>query len=157
MAEFPHSYNIHRIVLYGDLYAHRLTKNVNKILWADVARGAQVFLENLKPQNFSEFVNSPLWHNSHLLFQYRQDLSNKGYRLIKDILDTHGDLLSLDDIHKKCLKINHLDYKTLRFNFRNIKQTIKKSIEPYGPEIPNILLIIGVASKGCANTYKHFF
>ena len=34
---------------------------------------------------------------------------------------------------------------------------MKKPIESYGPEILNILSIIGIASKGCANTYTRFF
>ena len=92
-AELPHTYNIHRIVLYGDLYAHRLAKNVNNKFLADVARRAEVFLENLTPKiSVNKFVNSPLWHDSHLSFQYRQDRANKGYCLIKDILDKQGDL-----------------------------------------------------------------
>ena len=76
----------------------------NKLL-ADVARRAEVFLENLTPKiSVNKFVNSPLWHESHLSFQYRQDWANKGYRLIKDILNKQGDLMSLEDIHKKISK-----------------------------------------------------
>ena len=54
------------------------------------------------------------------------------------------------------LKINHWTTRH-RFNFRNIKQNMKKPIKTYSPEILNILSIIGITSKGCANTYKRFF
>ena len=90
------------------------------------ARGAQVFLQNLKPTNFTGFVYSPLWHNSHLSFQYRQDWTNKGYRLMKDILNTQGDLISLGCEKDVQTPINVFSLRTtslfLKFNLNG--QTI---------------------------------
>ena len=121
-----------------------------------MAHGACEILK-LEPRYLTEFHNSPLWYNSHLHFQYRHDWANKGYRLIKYILDKNGNLMSLTELQGKDLKLNHLDYETLGFNFRNAKQTSKIPLKTNGPDIPYILAIIGIASKGCANTYKRFF
>ena len=155
-AEFTHAYDIQKIVLYGDIYADRKANNLENKFWADVLSGAWESLK-LEPRNSTEFHNSPLWYNSHLNFQYRHDCANKGYRLIKYILDKNSNLMSLTELQGRNLKMNHLDYDTLEFNFRNAKQTSKISLKTYGPDIPYILAIIGIAAKGCANTYKRFF
>ena len=153
-AEFPHIYNIQKIVLFGDNYAESLSKNVKNKFWADVAKGAFDLLRKSKPNNTIELHNAPIWYNSSLSFQFRKEWASKGYFLIKDILDEEGALLTLNDLQTRELKINFLDYITLKLNFQKMKGTFKNVEKKFGPDIPTILSKIGIASKGCANTYK---
>ena len=49
-----------------------------------------------------------------------------------------------------------MDDFTLKLDLENIKISGTSSKKDFfGPDIPNILSIIGLVSKGCANTYKH--
>ena len=70
----------------------------------------------------------PLWYNSSLAFKFRKEWANKGYFLIKDILDEEGALLTLNDLQTRDLKINFLDYITLKFNFQKMKGTCAVTI-----------------------------
>ena len=116
-----------------------------------MAKGAFDLLRKLKPNNTIELHNAPFWYNSSLAFQFKKEWAGKGYFLIKDILDEEGALLTLNDLQTRDLKINFLDYITLKLNFQKMKGTYR-NVEKNGPEIPTILSKIGIASKG--NTYK---
>ena len=37
--------------------------------------------------------------------------------MIKDIIDSDGELPMLTELHERTLKSNHLDYETLRFYY----------------------------------------
>ena len=153
-AEFPIRYNIHKLVLYGDRYAEIVAKRVKNKFWADVAKGAQMLLVTFDINNMMDLHRSPLWYNSTLPLQFRSEWAQKGYMLIKDILNARGFLLTLDELHNRNLKINYLDYETLKFNFQKMKWTMQEIDKTIGPAIPRILDTIGISSTGCSNTYK---
>ena len=48
-AEFAHASNIHKIVIYGDLFAKKLSISIRNKFWADVAYGAHKLLEVSTP------------------------------------------------------------------------------------------------------------
>ena len=59
----------------------------------------------------------PLWFNSSLNFEYRKKWKELGYQLVGDILNREGELLSLEDMRKRNLKINFLDYFEIKIFF----------------------------------------
>ena len=97
LAEFPHKHNIHKIILHGDDYTDKISKSVK---WSDVAHGA---CRLQKFQNRNAYQNR-ITHNSKLSLQFRHDWVNRGYRLIKDILNIEGELMTITELHKKALK-----------------------------------------------------
>ena len=152
-AEFPYNSNIHKLILYGDIYAYKLSQNIGNRFRADVASSACKLLKQ-GPKSTTDLHNPPpLWFNSSLEFPFRKEWAKKGYHLIRDISNDDLELLMLTESQEKTLKINHLDYETLKFNYNRSKSNRKNMIKFMGPMIPNILSIIGTTSKGCANTY----
>ena len=141
-------------MLYGDRYAEIVAKRVKNKFWADVAKGAQRLLVTFDINNMMDLHRSPLWYNSTLPLQFRSEWAQKGYMLIKDILNARGFLLTLDELHNRNLNINYLDYETLKFNFQKMKSTLQEIDKTIGPAIPRILDTIGISSTGCSNTYK---
>ena len=104
-AKLAHIFSIHKIVSFGDLFSKKLSENIQNRFWANVAYGAFKLLELSKPKNSLEFLNTPLWHNSHLRLQYRKEWLNKGYLCIRYIVDTEGDLFTRQQLREKGLKI----------------------------------------------------
>ena len=154
-AELAHIFSIHKILSFGDLFSKKLSENIQNRFWANVAYGAFKLLELSKPKNSLEFLNTPLWHNSHLRLQYRKEWLNKGYLCISDIVDTEGDLFTRQQLREKGLEVNFLEYFSLNHNIQNLRTPAQHmGGEYHGPKIPNILNIIGLLTKGCANIYK---
>ena len=84
--------------------------------WTDVANSAFKLLKQ-SPKTTTEQHNSPLWFYSNLAFPFRREWASKGYFMIKDIIDSDGELPMLTELHERTLKSNHLDYETLRFYY----------------------------------------
>ena len=100
-----------------------MSKKVKNKFGADVAKGGQ---KNYNQRiHLNSTLNSPVWYNITLAFQYRKDRANTGYWLIKDLLDEEGRLLALDEFVVRGLKLNYLDYITLKLNFQKTKVTFQ--------------------------------
>ena len=101
-----------------DSHCSKGERNAKLKFSVDVAKGAFDLLRKLKPNDTIELHNAPLWYNSSLAFQSKKEWAAKGYFLIKDILDEEGALLTLNDLQTRDLKINFLDYITLKIIFK---------------------------------------
>ena len=94
----------------------------------------------------------PLWHNSRVQFEYRQDWEKKGYQILGDILNKDGILMSIQELINKGLKINFLDH----FNLKKRVNDLQIAQQPVsnGPHIPRVLFEVGMAEKGCSRIYN---
>ena len=150
-SEFAHASNIHKIVIYGDLFAEKLSISICNKFWADVAYGAHKLLEVSTPKCVSEFLNTPLWHNSRINLQYRREWADRGFLHIGDIVETHCELLPNRDMQARGLFLNFVEYFSLKqkINILNLSGRFMKT-DCCGPAIPNIMIKI----KGSSNIYN---
>ena len=102
------------------------------------------FAGNLKVRNTIQLHWMPLWFKSSLNFEYRKKWKELGYQLVGDILNREGELLSLEDMRKRNLKINFLDYFEIKNIFFEIQDAMGNRAPIYGPYIPRILFEIGL-------------
>ena len=109
---FPIHFNIHKLILYGDEFARRVSRNTRNQFGSDVAECVYKFLQCLKIKNTYDLYNTPLWHNSVLNLQYRSEWSPNGFTVIKDILNEQGRLLTMAELSNMNLRINFLEYET---------------------------------------------
>ena len=108
-AVFPIHFNIHKLILYGDEFARRISKNTRNKFWADVAGSVLNFLNCQKIKNIHDLHNTPLWHNSLLNLQYRNAWFKKGIRIVKDLLNEEGTLYTMAELSDLNLRINFLE------------------------------------------------
>ena len=153
-AVFPIHFNIHILILYGNEFARRVSRNTGNQFWSDVAECVYKFLQCLKIKNTYDLHNTPLWHNSVLNLQYRSEWSRNGFTVIKDILNEEGKLFTMAELSNMNLRINFLEYETLKFNYQQMSAPFEIVNKTLGPEVPLILSKIGFMSSGCSNTYK---
>ena len=92
-------FNIQKLIIYGDNFADYTFKNMKNKFWANVAECARDFIKNIKVKNTHELHNSPLWHNSSINLQFRNEWANKGVNLVKDILNDEGALYTLNELN----------------------------------------------------------
>ena len=94
-------------------------------------------MQGLRIKNIHDLHNSPLWHNSALAIQ-RKDCAEKGYTLVKDILNAEGLIYTLNELHEMNLNINFLEYETLKFDYQRMRYTLHETNKTFGPDIPLI-------------------
>ena len=95
-----------------------------------------------------------LWYNTNLNFEYRKDWERMGYRLVGDILNNEGQLLSLEEMRNRNFKINFLDYFKIKKRINKIHDTMEKQPPIYGPYIPRIIFEMGISERGCGRSYN---
>ena len=76
----------------------------------------------------------------------------KGYHLVEDILNKEGDLLSMEELKDRELRINSLDYIKIIINRLHIR--LEKQAPILVPYLPRILFEIGISAKCCSSTYN---
>ena len=97
--------------------------------------------------------NIPLWYNSKINITFRKEWFNKRYYTLIDVLDKNGNILKNEDLTRRGLILNFLEYEKIRFD---ISQIDKRQENPrkLGPYLPYIFFKMGHNVKGCARTYK---
>ena len=113
-AEFLIEMGIQKVIKYGDQYLTKLKHKLNNKFWIDMINGIQVLTSKFRIKNTPQLYSMPLWHNSRLQFEYRQDWGKKGYQILGDILNEDGILMSTHELINKGLKINFLDHFILK-------------------------------------------
>ena len=151
-AEFPLEMGILKTIQYGDQYLHKLKQQLRNKFWIDMLNGLQILSSKFKIKNAVQVHCMPLWYNSRLEFQYRRDWEKKGYKVLGDILDEEGTLLSSIELVNRGMKINFLDYFNLKKKITDLQIT-QQTVE-HGPYIPRILFEIGMGEKGCSKIYN---
>ena len=152
--EFPLAFNIQNIFEYGDRNTNNLQAEIKNKFWKDIILSARKLENVCIITNYIQIQNIPLWYNSQLNLGYRREWAEKGYFIIKDILNGLGYLMTKEELNERGLKIHFLDYESLKFNFDKIVQNIDKTIPIIGPHLPRPLFEIGLTQKGCSGTYR---
>ena len=96
----------------------------------------------------------PLWHNSSLNIEYRQNWETQGISILSDTLDNNGDIITMTEMNAKNLKIHFLDYLKLQQSVKKLNINKEKYSKFDGPHMPRILMEIGMTGKGCNTTYN---
>ena len=77
-AEFPTEMGIQKILKNGDQYLTKLKHKLDNKFWIDMIEGIQVLTSKFRIKNTAQLYSMPLWYNSRLQFEYRQDWEKKG-------------------------------------------------------------------------------
>ena len=152
-AEFPQEFNIHNIFKYGDNYTKILLSKIKNDFWKDIILSVQKLEKVCNIFNHAQLQSSPLWYNGQLKLSYRQEWANKGYYIIRDILNDQGSLMTNEELNGRGLKIHFLDYENLKFNFNKMTLNLVLISPIIGPHLPRQLYEIGLAQTGCSGTY----
>ena len=75
--EFPTEMGIQKIIKYGDQYLTKLKHQLDNKFWIDMIIGIQVLTSKFRIKNAIQLYSMPLWHNSRLQFDYRQNWEKK--------------------------------------------------------------------------------
>ena len=152
--EFPIEFNISNIFKYGDVYIINFTKRTKNKFWKDILLSVMDLQKKFEIKHFIQVQNTPLWYNSQLNLGYRKDWVEKGYYLVKDILDDFGELRTKRDLNENGIKLHFLDFESLKFKVNELMHNIDKTDFTIGPHLPRILFETGITQKGCSGTYK---
>ena len=71
--------------------------------------------------------------------------------MLNDILNKEGKIFTREEMLNKNLKINFLEYETLKYG---ISKMIVTKNDKFGPYLPFLLFIMEHNQKGCAKTYN---
>ena len=76
----------------------KVNKTISNYFWNNVLEAASGVLEQQTFLNSEQILTTPLWYNSKLLSDqlFIPDWYRKGIFLISDILDTDGQIMSLE-------------------------------------------------------------
>ena len=113
--EFPRTFNIHKIILFGDRYHVHLLKLTKNKFWRDVINASKMLLKRLANIE-TNASNIPIWFISGINIVYRKTWLQKGYTWVSDILDINGDLLLNEELLNKGLYLNFLDYERFKYD-----------------------------------------
>ena len=78
--EFLIEMGIQKVIKYGDQYLTKLKHQLDNKFWIDMINGIQVLTSKFRIKNAPQLYSMPLWHNSRLQFEYRQDWEKKGIK-----------------------------------------------------------------------------
>ena len=148
---------------YGSQFiTERKLTNINNNFWKDILITFKTFIDLVKPSNFNELMNIPLWGNKNIKVGgtsvfYKTWIDN-GIMFIRDLISTNGQLLSYEEFRRRYqLRTNFLDFHGLisslrdyinKFNFHEILE------RGFCPVQPLPLSIILKNKKGCRNICK---
>ena len=152
--EFPNHFNIHKIILYGNLYPRVILKTIENRLRKDMVCSMIRLTMNFKIRNTTHLHLIPLWYNGELDFGFRQSWKNKGYMVVGDILNQKGELFTKKELEEKDLKINFLDYFRIKQKINGYIENFEKVAPIQGPQIPRVLFKIGMTQTGCGRVYN---
>ena len=153
-AEFPNQLNIHKIILYGNLYPKVILKTIENQFWKDMVRSVIRLTSNFKIRNTTQLHLMPLWYSGELDLGFRQSWKNKGYMVVGDILNQNGELLTKEELKEKDLTINFLDYFRIKQKINGYIENFEKVAPIHGPQIPRVLFEIGMTQTGCGRVYN---
>ena len=78
----------------------------------------------------------PLWHNSSLNIEYRQNWETQGISILSDVLDNNGDIITMTEMNAKNLKIHFLDYLKLQQSVKKLNINKEKYSKFEGHNCP---------------------
>ena len=150
--EIPRKFNIQNIPIFGDKYPSTILKKINKGFWKDVLIACESFQKKFFSITLKTY-NIPLWFNSKINISFRKEWFNMGYYTLSDILDINGNIVRNEDLARRGLTLNFLEYERIRFDLSKIdkRQDIPLKM---GPQLLYIFFKMGHNVKGCAKTYK---
>ena len=119
-------FNIPNILRFGDKYMENLLCWTKSKFWKDIILSMKGLESNCVISHFIQVQNTPLWYNSWLNLEYRRGWVEKGYYIVKDILNEYGELMTNADLNEKGLRINFLDYENLKFKIKELMQNIER-------------------------------
>ena len=148
-----------KFVKLGPQYILKVNNTISNQFWNDVFKAAYGVLEHQVPLNSKEILTTPLWYNSKLLNDlFLSDWFRRGIFLISDILDSDGNIMSLEMLehlygikHKNFL--NYLSVKGKCSQFLKNNDFVNESL--LRPNIPNHVRILYRSEKGTRDIYKH--
>ena len=108
--------------------------------------------ERLEYKNTIQITNMPLWHNSKVKIDYRNQWDTKGYHILNDILNINGTLMTLTELQEKGLKVIFLEYARINKGVRAL--TLENYQKQTGPHLPRSLFEIGLLNKDCKRIYN---
>ena len=68
----------------------------------------------------------PLWYGN---LEYRRDWDNRGYHIVRDIMNENGELLTKVELNAKGLKINLLDYFRIQQKVKTLEKRVWKTAQ----------------------------
>ena len=134
-AEFPIRLKIHKVPMYGDLYAKSLLATIKNKFWWDMVNGLVKLEERLKVKNITQVHLMPLWYNlQQIKLRLQKKLGKKGYLIVSYILNENGEMFSKEElpVYERDLKISFLDYFRIKQkNNKTIEKSLLKKVHIY--------------------------
>lgn len=140
----------------GSDFISNISKRINNVFWKDVFL-SWVKIININSQIDPYILNEHIWFNPKVKIDntsiFLKHYYNAGFVFIKDLLDSDGNFLRLQDMLKLNIKTNFVEYaglkKAVLAEFPN--HFGKKLI---GPTLPKSIMLFYKNSKGCKDIYN---
>ena len=130
--------------------------------WKSVFEGWSKFCKSKTPRNNFEILQSCIWYNTQLSGEplFFPKWYNKGISLIGDIVESTGDIMTLQKIEKTFgLKINFLEYHRVNTLVNKFIAKYKKNgnFHIQRPYVPLSIRQFLLPEKGCKIYYRILF
>ena len=151
---------LEKFIKLGPEYILKVNKTISNPFWNNVLEAAYGVLEQQTFLNSEQILTTPLWYNSKLLSDqlFIPDWYRKGIFLISDILDTDGQIMSLEmlEIMYGISFKNFLHHLSVKVKCRQfLKNNNFVNTRLLRPSIPNHIRILYRSNKGAKDFYKH--
>ena len=99
--------------MYGDIFLQKISK-IKNVFWRDVVQSVKSVTINAPIISIEHLLAMPLWYNSKIAEEKISSWVDKGITTISDIIDTNGDLFTLEHIQNiMLLRCDFLLYNRL--------------------------------------------
>lgn len=146
---------------FGSMYTSQQVRLVENEFWNQVFQAYSLLSNKIKPNNWFEFLQIPVWHNSNIkiggkpIFDNR--FVNKGILFINDFMNVSGRFLSFEEFTNLYGETtNFLQYNNIIFSLRGYLDKIRiahKAINSVFPQQPLTTKLINACDKGCRLIY----
>ena len=153
--------SLNKLTEMGPHWCNSILKSVKNPFWKYVFVEWAHFWQNKRPENMDELIYSSLWYNNQISKEtlYLPHWQKKGIRVVGDILDKDGEVLSIDTL-KTIYGINAIefDYYRVKALVKNFKKNVnsEKSLLFQRPYIPTHVQILLKSSKVSQDFYQQY-
>ena len=113
-ATTPLFYGLNKIYMYGDIFLQKKSK-IKNVFCRDVVQSVKLVTINAPIISIENLLAMPLWYNSKIDEEKISSWVDKGITTISNIIDTNGDLFTLEHIQNimllKCDFLLYNDFK----------------------------------------------